>query len=100
MHPYVSEQGRNNHVRAISILNFKGGVGKTSLAINLSDELSRKGKAVLLIDCDRQRNASTLIPGDVAIGPTLREVLMGLASLPDAAYQARPNLYVVPAHNN
>src|SRR5436305_12768861 len=100
MHPYELKQGRNNSVRSISILNFKGGVGKTSLAINLSDELSRKGKVVLLVDCDRQRNASTLIPRDVAIGPTLREVLMGQALLPNAAYEARPNLYVVPAHKD
>src|SRR5713101_44290 len=100
MHPHVTAYRRNNSLRSISILNFKGGVGKTSLAINLSHELSRRGKVVLLVDCDRQRNASTLIPKDVPIGTTLREVLIGQASLTDAAYEARPNLDVVPAHNN
>jgi chromosome partitioning protein len=100
MQPDDTTQGRNTRVRSISILNFKGGVGKTSLAINLADELSRRGKVVLLVDCDRQRNASTLIPRDVTIGLTLREVLMGQATLLQAMYEARTGLYVVPAHTN
>ena len=87
-------------MRAISILNYKGGVGKTSLSINLADELRRNGKVVLLVDCDRQRNASSIIPADTQIGATLKEVLMGQATLVDAAYEARPNFYVVPAHKD
>ena len=87
-------------MRAISILNFKGGVGKTSLAINLSHELTRRGKVVVLVDCDRQRNATSIIPKDVPIGLTLREVLMGQAPLTQAIYEARSNLFVVPAHTD
>jgi len=85
-------------VRTISILNFKGGVGKTSVAINIGGYLSREGKTVVLIDCDRQRNASSILP-QITL-PTLREVLMGEAQLLDAIQEARPNLYVVPAHPN
>src|SRR6266568_668673 len=96
----VSSQGRYQRVRAISILNFKGGVGKTSLAINLSHELTRRGKVVVLVDCDRQRNATSIIPKDVPIGFTLREVLMGQAPLTQAIYEARSNLFVVPAHTD
>lgn len=85
-------------MRRISILNFKGGVGKTSLAINLSDELRRRGQVVLLVDCDRQRNASSIIPTNVEIGATLKEVLMGQSAIDAAVYEARPDLYVMPAH--
>ncbi len=86
--------------RNISILNYKGGVGKTTLTINLGDELRRRNKNVVLIDCDRQRNTSSIIPKEIEIGPTLLEVLMGQARLFDAIYEARPGLYVVPAHTD
>lgn len=86
-------------MRKISILNYKGGVGKTSLTINLGDRLSRAGANVALIDCDRQRNTTSILPPSVEIGPTLLEVLTGKARLFDALYEARPGLYVVPAHS-
>lgn len=85
-------------MRQISIINFKGGVGKSTLAINLGDELAKRGVSVLIIDCDLQGNASTMLP--ITKEPTLTHVLKGQAPLSRAIQQARDNLYVVPADTN
>lgn len=44
--------------RKISFINYKGGVGKTSLVVNLAAQLAQNGKRVLLIDLDAQSNSS------------------------------------------
>lgn len=49
--------------KIISIFNNKGGVGKTTIAWNLSDSLARKGKQVLMIDFDPQCNLSIAVLG-------------------------------------
>lgn len=90
-------------MRVISVLNFKGGIGKTTVSINLADALSREGKRVLVIDGERQRNTTGILPGYDAekdYPVTLREVLMGNKPLTDAIQEARPNFHVVPAHGN
>jgi chromosome partitioning protein len=83
----------------ISILNFKGGTGKSSLTENLSDALRRAGKRVLVIDADRQHNSSgTLLRGQAT--PTLTNVLKGEIALAETIKQARENLYVVPSDDD
>lgn len=48
----------NHHARIISVINMKGGVGKTTLSINIADKLADKGNKVLVIDTDPQFNAT------------------------------------------
>ena len=80
-----------------SVLNFKGGTGKSSLTENLADALRRAGKRVLVVDADRQSNSGTTLLAGQAPSPTLTHVLKGEAPLADAIKEARENLYVVPS---
>jgi chromosome partitioning protein len=62
----------------ISIVNQKGGVGKTTTAVNLSASIAVAEKRCLLVDCDPQGNATTSLginPGD--LNPSLYDLLLG-----------------------
>ena len=88
--------------RAIAVTNQKGGVGKTTTAINLAASFAYHGARTLLVDCDPQSNASS------GVGflrdpdrPNTYKVLMGEVTAEEAVQVSElENLSVIPAHKN
>ncbi len=85
--------------RTFVIANQKGGVGKTTTAINLGTALAAVGEPTLVIDIDPQGNASTGLGIGMADRKiTIYDVLMGEAKLADTLLKTRiPGLTLVPA---
>src|SRR6201993_2121234 len=85
--------------RVIAIANQKGGVGKTTTAINLGTALAAIGEQVLIIDLDPQGNASTGLGIDrKSRRRSTYDVLIGEATLRDAIQEtAVPRLHIVPS---
>jgi chromosome partitioning protein len=86
-------------MRSIAIINQKGGVGKTTTAVNLSAALAASGRRIALVDLDPQAHASLhLGSGPHRQGPNIYEVLTGGRQLAEVWQQAEPNLWVAPSH--
>jgi chromosome partitioning protein len=81
-----------------AVANQKGGVGKTTTAVNLAACLADSGAQTLLVDLDPQCNATVALGGGRDLHPSSYECLAGEVSVAEAARPAGPdNLWLVPA---
>ncbi len=80
-------------MRRIAVSLSKGGVGKTTTAVNLAAALVKAGQRVLLVDTDTQGQCATVLGVKPSRG--LAEVATGECTLQEALFEARPNLYLL-----
>src|SRR6476619_5035172 len=86
-------------MRSIAVMNQKGGVGKTTTAVNLSAALADAGHRVCVVDLDPQAHASLHLGVTVRDGqPSVYEVLTGELLFQNVRQQIADNLWLVPAH--
>ncbi|HKL78833.1 MAG TPA: AAA family ATPase [Mobilitalea sp.] len=88
--------------RIIAVANQKGGVGKTTTAINLSACLAEKNRKVLTIDIDPQGNTSSGLGIDKnAVENSIYQLMIGECTLEECKIQTKiKNLYVLPSNVN
>ncbi|MCG8591834.1 MAG: ParA family protein [Proteobacteria bacterium] len=95
----MEEPAAETAPRLVAVANQKGGVGKTTTAINLATGVAAVGKRVLIVDLDPQGNASTglgISRAERELGSY--ELLMGFAPLSQAMMSAAvPGLFIVPS---
>ena len=83
--------------KAITITSGKGGVGKTTTAINLALALGRLGKDVIVVDANLTTPNLNIHLGAPRLPKTLHDVLRGTAPITEAVYRNKAGLRVVPA---
>jgi chromosome partitioning protein len=83
----------------IAVLNQKGGVGKTTTAINLAAYLAKDGRSVLVADLDPQGNSTSGLGLDKQnLGSTLYDVLFSRAQADQTTRKVSPKLFILPSN--
>lgn len=75
--------------KIIAIANQKGGVGKTSTCVNLTYALKKRGRRVLLVDCDAQGNATSGMGVDKSRTPNMYNIMSQAAEAGDCVVQTK-----------
>ena len=85
-------------MRSIAVINQKGGVGKTTTAVNLAAALAEQGRRVCIIDLDPQAHASLHMGLSVIDTDSMYEVLCGRTAIAQARREITENLHIVPSN--
>jgi chromosome partitioning protein len=88
-------QERDSLLRKIAIINFKGGTGKTTTAVNLATGLALKGRKVLLLDNDSSGNVAVSL-GIKSFKRSMYNLLVENAPIGDCIVELSRNLHVIP----
>lgn len=83
-------------MKTISVINQKGGVGKTSMTANLSSELAYKGFRVVMLDLDRQTDLTDIFLPNGNKGPNIVDLLQKKCTVGEATVTLSENLSIIP----
>ncbi len=85
-------------MKIIAIANQKGGVGKTTTAVNLSAALAEQGQRILLVDLDPQGNATSSLGLQGLVGESVYDPLLGSVSVATKIFPTRlERLFIIPS---
>ena len=97
MRPPARQRRALPRMKIVAIANQKGGVGKTTTAVNLGAALAELGKRILIVDLDPQANATSSFGLQGAEDVSLYEPLLGEASITEKILPTRrEGLFIVP----